>query len=242
VASFADLDGKVAVVTGHRGGIGSAIADRLSDEGAIVEGFDLPEVDLRSGDSMVRAVDSVIGRHGGIDILVNNAGITVLGTILDTSLEDLDVVMEVNFRAPFALMQLVLPSMIARGQGAVVNVASDQALIGKRFSAAYGASKAALAQLTKSAALDWADKGIRVNGVAPGSADTAMLHEVTATLQRRWPGQFPARAEEHYRAVVPLGRLADAAEIAGVVAFLASDASSFITGAVVPVDGGETAQ
>jgi len=151
-------------------------------------------------------------------------------------------VMAVNFRAPFALMRAVLPSMIARGKGAIVNVASDQALIGKRFSAAYGASKAALGQLTKSAALDWAGKGIRVNCVAPGSTDTAMLREVTATLQRRWPGHFPASAQDQYRETVPLGRLAKPDEIAAVVAFLASEASSFITGAVLPVDGGETAQ
>jgi len=242
VASYPDLAGKIAIVTGHRGGIGAAIADRLTGEGAIVEGFDLPEVDLREAGSITRAVERVTVRHGGIDILVNTAGVTTLGTVLDTSLEELDEVMAVNFRAPYALMRAVLPSMIARGKGAIVNVASDQALIGKRFSAAYGASKAALAQLTKSAALDWAGKGIRVNCVAPGSTDTAMLREVTATLQRRWPGHFPASAQDHYRQTVPLGRLATPAEIAAVVAFLASEASSFITGAVLPVDGGETAQ
>lgn len=239
---FADLKGKVAIVTGHRGGIGAAIADRLADEGAIVEGLDLPEVDLRNVDSIGHAVDGVLGRHGAVDVLVNNAGVTTLGTILDTSLEELDAVMAVNFRAPYALIRAVLPSMMARGGGAIVNVASDQALVGKRFSAAYGASKAALAQLTKSAALDWAGKGIRVNCVAPGSVDTAMLHDVTATLQRRWPGQFPDRADEHYRRAVPLGRIASPEDIAGVVAFLASDASSFMTGAIVPVDGGESAQ
>ncbi len=242
MADYADLAGKVAVVTGHRGGIGSAIVERLAEEGAIVEGFDLPEVDLRETRRVTRAVAAVTDRHGGVDILVNNAGVTVVGTLLDTSLAELDEVMAVNFRAPFALIRAVLPSMIARGGGAVVNIASDQALIAKRFSAAYGASKAALAQLTRSAALDWADKGIRFNCVAPGSTDTAMLRDVTAALQRRWPDRFPAGAEAHYREAVPLGRLAGPVEIAGIVAFLASDASSFITGAIVPVDGGETAQ
>ena len=236
------LENKIAIVTGHRGGIGGAIADVLGQEGAIVEGLDLPDVDLADPDALRRAADDVIARHGGVDILVNNAGVTTLGTILDTPLEELNRVFAVNFTAPYLLIQAVLPSMIERGGGAVVNIASDQALIGKRYSAAYGASKAALAQLTKSAALDWAESGIRFNCVAPGSTDTAMLHEMTATLQRRWPDLFPAGADEAYRAAVPLGRLANPMEIARAVSFLASDAASFITGAVIPVDGGGTAQ
>lgn len=239
MASLAD---RVAIVTGHRGGIGVAIADVLRKEGAIVEGFDLPEVDLADPVALRGAAETVIARHGGIDILVNNAGVTTLGTILDTSLEELDRVFALNFNAPWLLIQAVLPSMIERGGGAVVNIASDQALVGKRYSAAYGASKAALAQLTKSAALDWAKAGVRFNCIAPGSTDTAMLHDVTATLQQRWPGSFPAAADDSYRAAVPMGRLAEPAEIARVVAFLASDAASFITGAIIPVDGGGTAQ
>lgn len=235
------LKNKIAIVTGHRGGIGGAIADVLGQEGAIVEGLDLPDVDLADPDAIKRAADDVIARHGGVDILVNNAGVTTLGTILDTPLDELNRVFAVNFTAPYLLIQAVLPSMIERGGGAVVNVASDQALIGKRYSAAYGASKAALAQLTKSAALDWAKAGIRFNCVAPGSTDSAMLHEVTATLQRRWPDLFPAGADEAYRDAVPMGRLANPLEIARAVSFLASDAASFITGAVIPVDGGGTA-
>jgi len=242
MGSYVDLAGKVAVVTGHRGGIGAAIVDVLRDEGVIVEGFDLPEVDLADPDAPRRAADGVAARHGGVDILVNNAGVTMLGTVLDTSLEDLARVFAVNFYAPFLLIQALLPSMIARGGGAVVNIASDQALVGKRYSAAYGASKAALAQLTRSAALDWADCNVRFNCIAPGSTDTLMMRDVTATLQQRWPERFPEGADAAYREAVPLGRLADPRDIARAVAFLASDASSFITGAVVPVDGGGTAQ
>ena len=239
---MAALADRIAVVTGHRGGIGRAIADALAGEGATVEGIDLPDVDLADPDALLAAAEAVIACHGGVDILVNNAGVTTMGTVLDTDLAELRHVFAVNFEAAYLLIQSLLPSMIARGGGSVINIASDQALVGKRYSAAYGASKAALAQLTRSAALDWAKAGVRFNCIAPGSTDTAMLHEVTARLQERWPEAFPAAAEESYREAVPMGRLADPMEIARVVAFLASDAAAFITGAVIPVDGGGTAQ
>ncbi|HYM32197.1 MAG TPA: SDR family oxidoreductase, partial [Candidatus Cybelea sp.] len=150
------LAGKLALVTGHKGGIGSAIAVVLARHGARVAGLDLPEVDLSETLKLAGVVDEVRRQHGSVDILVNNAGATALGSLIDTPLDVLDRLLAVNLKAPFALMQAVLPDMIARKSGAIVNIASDQAFIGRRFSAAYGASKAALAQLTRSAALDWA--------------------------------------------------------------------------------------
>jgi NAD(P)-dependent dehydrogenase (short-subunit alcohol dehydrogenase family) len=238
------LDGRIAVVTGHRGGIGQAIAARLAAEGAHVVGIDLPEVDLADHAAIARAMTGLLTVHGTVDILVNNAGLTTLGSIVETDMAELDRVFDVNFKAAFALIKAVLPGMVARKRGAVVNVASDQALIGKRYSAAYGASKGALAQLTRSAALDWAKHNIRFNCVAPGSTDTAMLHHVTAELERKYPQDFPPgrSSDETYLSAVPLGRLARPEEIAWVVAFLASDAASFMTGTVIPVDGGQTAQ
>jgi NAD(P)-dependent dehydrogenase (short-subunit alcohol dehydrogenase family) len=179
--------------------------------------------------------------EGRLDVLVNNAGVTVLGSVVETSEADLERVLAVNFKAPFLLMQAALPHLLQTG-GAIVNVASDQAFVGKRHSAVYGATKAALAQLTKSAALDWAAQGVRVNCVAPGSTDTPMLRRVQLELAARYPDLFPTDSESFYRQGVPMQRFAAPAEIAHVIVFLASDAASFMTGAVVPVDGGFTAQ
>jgi NAD(P)-dependent dehydrogenase (short-subunit alcohol dehydrogenase family) len=234
------LKGKKAIVTGHRSGIGAAISSLLSESGVIVTGLDLPETDLSQTDAIEKLKDC--GCFLGTDILVNNAGTTNMGSVTETPLSEVHQVFSVNFNACFHLMKLVIPEMETKNAGSIVNIASDQALIGKKYSAAYGASKAALAQLTKSAAIDFGPKGIRVNCVAPGSTDTPMLTRVLKELHEKYPNDYPSSTKELYQSSIPLGRFAHPKEIAWVVAFLASSAASFINGAVIPVDGGFTAQ
>ena len=236
------LAGRRAIVTGHRGGIGGAIAAVLAEDGVEVIGLDLPDFDLSDTDSLEERLAALIEQRGPVDILVNNAGVTVLGTVLETPLHEVERVFRVNFLAAYALLRAVLPGMVTKGRGAIVNIASDQALIGKQVSAAYGASKAAIAQLSRSAALDWARHGIRINCIAPGSTDTAMLSTVIGDLAAKYPDRFPVSSADAYKGGVPLGRFADPREIATAVAFLCSDAASFITGVILPVDGGGTAQ
>ena len=246
-----DLTDQVVVVTGASRGIGRAVALAARDCGAKVAIVDCDASAARSlaielGETGVaisadvsdeadckRAVETVVAAFGAPDILVNSAGI--LGRLEGTKyqqLPDWRRVIDVNLQGTFLMAREAVRVMIPRRRGAIVNLASVAGLVGFRASNAYGVAKAGVAMLTKTLALDLAGKGIRVNAVAPGFIDTDMLRELELALG---DGRVPIQHR------TPLGRYGTVEEIAAVVLFLASDLSSFITGSIVPVDGGWTA-
>lgn len=244
------LDGKVAIVTGAAQGIGRSIALGLANAGADVALLDLDagalrepardiekmgrkafivELDLANTDAIGPMVQEVKDRLGSVDILVNNAGIRVHKRVLDHSLDDWDRTFRINCAAPFLLCQAAAIAMREQGSGSIVNITSQMAEVTSPFRVAYCASKAAMVQMTRVMAVDWAEYGIRVNAVAPGPTQTPF------TLAAVDSGAMPISVEK-----VPLRRIAESDEMMGAVQYLASTASSFVTGTVLTVDGGQS--
>ncbi|MBB3664549.1 NAD(P)-dependent dehydrogenase (short-subunit alcohol dehydrogenase family) [Prauserella sediminis] len=242
------LRGKVAVVTGGGSGIGKATATRFAAEGARVvvvgrsrNALDVAaeigdaafgvQADVADEDAVQRVIDATVGRFCRLDVLVNNAGFGGgLMPLHEQSSENFDRVHATNLRGVFLCMKAGIVPMREAGGGSIVNVSSASALVGYRHHSVYGAAKAGVNQLSVSAALDYAPDGIRVNVVAPGSIWTG-LHPLSGTSAEPPPGiGRPAG--------VPMDRWGLASEIANAVLFLASDEASFVTGAVLPVDGG----
>lgn len=244
------MDGAVAIVTGAAQGIGRSLARGLANAGATVAGVDVAEdgldelarelaalgrpgvtfcVDLADAQAIAPMVAQVAGQYGHVDVLVNNAGVRVHKRVLEHTLADWERTFRINCTAPLLASQAVADLMRTHGGGSIVNIASQMAEVTHPLRIAYCASKAALVQMTRVMAVDWAEYGIRVNAVSPGPTRTPFTRAASAS------GAMPVNADQ-----VPLRRMADPDEMIGAVVYLASSASSFVTGAVLTVDGGQS--
>ncbi|GAA3460587.1 SDR family NAD(P)-dependent oxidoreductase [Saccharothrix longispora] len=230
------MDQRVAVVTGAAQGIGARVAAVLRADGYEVVGFDLRETpggvvgDVTSPDDVARVVDRVGGR---VDVLVNNAGISGIAPFEDVPLEDWQRMLAVNLTGPFLLTQALGRVMLARSSGSVVNIASVAGLRGVADRAAYNTTKHGLIGMTRTLAVEWGGRGVRVNAVCPGWVKTEM--DVADQAGGHYSDQDIA---DH----VPMGRFASPDDIAQAVSFLADPArSGFVNGVALPVDGGWTA-
>ncbi|MDQ1123696.1 SDR family NAD(P)-dependent oxidoreductase [Microbacterium trichothecenolyticum] len=226
------------IVTGGSGGIGAAIVDRFATDGARVAVLDrrapagspasvFVEVDLRDPADTRRAVAEARDVLGGVDVLVNCAGVFQHAPLLDITVEDWDLVLDINARATLVAMQAVAPAMLEAGRGSIVNIASMAAKVGGGGEGHYAASKAAVVALTRAGAQEWGCHGVTVNAVCPGyvltemGADTRSEEDVAA-----------------WSAKSPLGRLGIPEDVAGVTHFLASPAGGYLTGQAINVTGG----
>jgi len=233
------LKNKICIVTGAAQGIGAATVAKFAEEGAIVIGCDrrsdpIPgaaesfAVDVTNRDQVDSLVAAVKAKYGRIDVLVNNAGITKDARLVKMTQQQFDAVIDVNLRGVFHCAQAVADTMVAQGNGVILNASSVVGIYGNFGQTNYAASKFGVIGFTKTWSRELGPKGVRVNAVAPGFVQTPILATV------------PEKVLDQMRSQVPLGRLAEPAEIANVYAFLASDEASYINGTVIEVSGGMT--
>ena len=241
------LDGKIAIVTGAGQGIGRGIAEKLAAEGATVVVTDVNEAtaketaqaidgvriraDVTSRESVEAMVEQVHRQFGRIDVLVNNAGWDKAGPFVDSDPADWDRVIAINLYGVLHTCKAVLPVMAEQGSGSVVNLASDAGRVGSSGEAVYSAAKGGVIAFTKAVAREMARHGVNANAVCPGPTDTALFASM---------GGDNPKLREALTKAIPFRRLAQPADLANVVAFLASDEASYVTGQTVSVSGGLT--
>lgn len=239
---------KVCVVTGGSSGIGLSIVKLFLAKQYQVFNLDISPSDFGefcqcdiTQVSQVSQIINDIAKQGAIDVLVSNAGIHFSGSIENTSDDELERVFNINVKGAYAAVKAVLPVMKTQQNGAIILMASDQALIAKHNSFAYNLSKTALASMAKTTALDYAQFNIRANAVCPGTIETPLYHQaINHYCEKSGANKAEVHAEE--AALQPLGRLGQAEEVAELVYFLGSDKAKFITGSLQVIDGGYTAQ
>jgi len=250
------LANKVALITGGTAGIGEATAILFAKEGARVaitgrnqqRGDQLRDrirssggkaifapADVRKAEQCQRTVEETLAAFGQLDILFNNAGVFYPHTVVECSEEEWDEQIDVNLKGTFLMCTFALPAMIRRGSGVIINNSSGWGIVGGDSAAAYCASKGGVVLLTKAMAIDHGPQGIRVNCICPGDIDTPMLPEDARRRGLKWEDYLAGCNKR------PLGRIGTPEEIAKAALFLASDDSSFMTGAALVVDGGGTA-
>ena len=247
------LANKVALITGAAGGIGRGIALKFAQEGAKVGVLDLNEeacqlvaheivagggeaialgANIAQEDAVERAVHQLRDGFGPVSVLVNNAAVMPAGRLHETSPTDFDRCLQVNLRGTFLICRAVIPEMLAQGKGSIIHMASVTGVLGYPGLAVYSATKGALIALARAMSTDYARHGIRVNSVSPGTIDSPMLHEFVAQQSD------PEAVRQAFDEIHPIGRVGTIEEVANVFLFLASDESSFVTGANYKVDGG----
>jgi NAD(P)-dependent dehydrogenase (short-subunit alcohol dehydrogenase family) len=249
------FEGKVALVTGAAKGIGESAVDAFASDGAQVAMCDVDEaglseqqrgqnekgnlvsahkIDVRDSASVESVVNEVAGKYGHIDILVNLAGVVRYGELPEFSVDDWDFVVGINLRGTFLTCKYVIPFMQQQGSGVIINTSSVQAFASQATTAAYSASKGGVASLTQALALDHFKDGIRVNAIAPGVIRTPMLFSAA----QNFAPDDPEGAITEWGSLQPIGRPIEPKEVAQVIAFLASDNASCVSGAVYRCDGG----
>ncbi|MFK7912757.1 MAG: SDR family NAD(P)-dependent oxidoreductase [Pseudomonadales bacterium] len=248
------LQDRTCVITGGSGGIGEAVVRRFVAEGAevLLADFDIDRAralakefgdavtavacDVRKEDQVKEVAKAAHARWSKVDILVNNAGSELNRTYDETTVDEWDRVLDTDLKGPWLMCKHLVPDMVARGSGSVINISSLNGLVGFPLSTAYGSAKGGLVVFTRDMAIELASSGVRVNCVCPGVIATPMME--------RWTNKMPdqAAAKEMLEGTMPIGRMGRADEVAGAILFFASDDSTLCQGSVLSVDGGFTAQ